>query len=281
MVWAAKLGSGPASVLYDFRKPKPGHRGPRRLLQAIGGSVSLQVPLSRRGGGWGQPGMLVAQNLQPPVLRHLQLSLFYSLALLSLKASLEGMGGGFFLRGRGREHQHWHCQLPKDQPCREAHHSCTTSRAAPAPAMVGNSPCQRQPPLSLASSASRGAELSLVLGSWVPVSPHPAWLARDAVKSRGCPLLITHVGAEAFIVGKALLAHSVPLAAHEGRALGARLCYLPSSREPHDSQPAYLKSNANRTGSLASPQGKVPFAATRGTGFSREGQILIALLLVM
>lgn len=151
-------------------------------------------------------------------------------------------------QGQGREHQHWHCQFPKDEPYGEAHHSCTTSWAAPAPATVGNSPRQRQPPLSLASSASWGAELSPALGSWVPVSPHPAWLARDAVKSWGCPLLITHVGAEAFIVGKALLPHSGPLAAPESLVLRARLRYLLSSCEPHDLQPAYLKSNAELDG---------------------------------
>lgn len=100
--------------------------------------------------------------------------------------------------------------------------------------MVGNCPCQRQPPLSLASSASWGFELSPALGSWLPVSPHPAWLTRDAVKSRGCPLLITHMGAGGFIVGKALLAHSVPLASPESPVLRARLRYLPSSREAHD-----------------------------------------------
>lgn len=37
----------------------------------------------------------------------------------------------------------------------------------------------------------------------------------------------------------------------------------------------------SRTGSLASAQGKVPFAATWGTGSSREGQILIALVLAL
>lgn len=101
MVGAAKLGSGPASVLYGFRKPKPGPRGTQRLLQAISGSPSLQVPLSRRGGGWDQPGMLVMPDLQPPVLSHPKY-LFYSLALLFPEAGMVvishtgawGEGGG-------------------------------------------------------------------------------------------------------------------------------------------------------------------------------------------
>lgn len=84
-------------MLYDFRKPKPGHRGTRRLLQASSESLSLQVPLSGRGGGWDQLGMLVVEDLQPPVLSHPQISLFYSLALLSLEAGM----GGFLLRGPG------------------------------------------------------------------------------------------------------------------------------------------------------------------------------------
>ena len=156
--------------------------------------------------------------------------------------------GDFSYRGprQGREHQHRHCWFPRDRPCREAHHGCTTTWAAPASAVVRNCPRQGQAPLSLASSASQGAELSPALGSWVPVSPHPAWLPGDAVKSRGCPLLITHMGAGAFIMGKAVLAHSVPLASLESRVLRAQLCYLPSSREPHDLQPAYLKSNAEQ-----------------------------------
>lgn len=132
-------------------------------------------------------------------------------------------------------------------------------------------------PLSLASSVSWGAELSPALSSWVPVSPHPAWLTRDAVKGWGCPLLITHRGAEAFIVGKALLAHSIPLASPRAQGSGCAISPLHVNCTPC-SLPI-CKALLSRTGSLAPGQGKVPFAAPWGTGFSREGQILIALVL--
>lgn len=85
----------------------------------------------------------------------------------------------------------------------------------------GKSSLSEAAPLSLASSVSWGTELSPALSSWVPVSPHPAWLTTDAVKSWGCPLLITHRGAEAFIVGKALLAHSIPLGSPSARSPAA------------------------------------------------------------
>lgn len=104
----------------------------------------------------------------------------------------------------------------------------------------------RRNPLSPLPAVPSGTELSPALGSWVLVSPHPAWLDRDEVKSQGCPLLITHMGAGAFIVGKALLAHSGPLVAPKSPMLRAQLRYLPSSREPHDLQPAYLKCNAEQ-----------------------------------
>lgn len=47
-------------------------------------------------------------------------------------------------------------------------------------------------------------------------------------------------------MGKALLAHSAPLAAPKSPVLRGRLRYLPSSHEPHDLQPAYLKNNAEQ-----------------------------------
>lgn len=143
--------------------------------------------------------------------------------------------------------------------------------------MVGNAPCQGSPSLSPLPALSPGV-LSY-LQHCHPVSPHPAWLSRDAVRSWGCPLLITHRGAEAFIMGKALLPHSIPVASP---VLRAWLCYLPSSRERR--QPCSLpicRALLSRTGSLASAQGKVPFAAAWGTGSSREGQILIALVLAL
>lgn len=90
-----------------------------------------------------------------------------------------------------------------------------SSLGCPSPCHGGKCPLPGQP-LSPLPALSPGA-LSY-LQHCHPVSPHPAWLCRDAVKGWGCPLLITHRGAEAFIVGKALLAHSIPVASARASA---------------------------------------------------------------
>lgn len=80
-------------------------------------------------------------------------------------------------RPRVRERaQEWHCQFPRDSPCREGHHSCTSPWAALAPAMVGNPLCQRQPLCPSPALSPGGPVISstVLLGACVtpPSLPH-------------------------------------------------------------------------------------------------------------
>lgn len=191
-------------------------------------------------------------SAEPP-----SVSLLSSLALLSLTAGIRGFllepspgPGGSTVAGIASSQRTGHAG--------KSTRSAWLLGAASAYAAVGNSPHPRQPPLSLASSASWG-----YLQRWGPGRlchpTQPGWLEMQLRAGAGCPLLITHTGAgspeAAFIMGKALLAHSAPLAAPKNPVLGSQLRYLPSSREPHDLQPAYLKSNAGE-GPWPLPKGK-------------------------
>lgn len=217
--------------------------------------------------------MLVVEHLQPVVLSQPQISFTPWISSLwkqrggSSTAEAQGEGEGTRMAvpvPRGLTMQRRPPQLHSSLGCTNTCHG-------------GKPSLPEAAALSLASSVSWGAELSAALSSWVSVSPHPAWLTRDAVKSWGCPLLITHRGAEAFIMVKALLAHSIPLASPRARCSGCAISPLHVNCTPC-SLPI-CKALLSRTVSLAPAQGKVPFAATWGTGSSREGQILIALVL--